>query len=114
MGITYKVINYGQRLPDLKQHLVDVVADQMTINCARWQGDGSASAPNAISAIGHQRQDCYVEARPSTLHGQLTDMNHVTRQATRWGALSDSGDLSSMDFSVGSDYCLAFEKRGPR
>ncbi len=47
--VTYKVINYGQRLPDLKQGLVDIVADQMTINCDRWQGAGTASAPNAIN-----------------------------------------------------------------
>jgi hypothetical protein len=38
----------------------------------------------------------------------------VTRQAAQWGSLSDSGDLSSMSFTIGSDTCLAFEKRGPR
>jgi hypothetical protein len=79
-----------------------------------FEADSLVFDPYYVSAIGHQRQDCYVEARPSTLHDQLIDMNHVTRQATRWGALSDSGDLSSIDFSVGPDYCLAFEKRGPR
>jgi polar amino acid transport system substrate-binding protein len=49
VGITYKVINYGERLPDLKNGLVDIVTDQMTINCARWEGAGTASAPNAIN-----------------------------------------------------------------
>jgi hypothetical protein len=79
-----------------------------------FEADSLVFDPYYVSAIGHQRQDCYVEARPSTLHSQLTDMNRVTRQATRWGSLSEGGDLSSMDFSVGPDNCLAFEKRGPR
>jgi len=28
--------------------------------------------------------------------------------------MQESGDLSYLDFSVGPDHCLAFEKRGPR
>jgi hypothetical protein len=79
-----------------------------------FEADSLVFDPYYVSAIGHQRQDCYVEARPSTLHEQLVDMNHVTRQAAQWGSLSDSGDLSSMSFTIGSDTCLAFEKRGPR
>jgi hypothetical protein len=79
-----------------------------------FEADSLVFDPYYVSAIGHQRQDCYVEARPSTLHEQLTDMNQVTRQATRWGNLGESGDLSSIDFSVGPDNCLALEKRGPR
>jgi polar amino acid transport system substrate-binding protein len=34
--IEYHVINYAQRLPVLENNTVDVVADTMTINCARW------------------------------------------------------------------------------
>jgi hypothetical protein len=79
-----------------------------------FEADSLVFDPNYVSAIGQQRQDCYVEARPSTLHEQLVDMNHVTRQATRWGNLTESGDLSSMDFTVAAENCLAFEKRGPR
>lgn len=45
--ITYKVINYGQRLTALQDGSVDLVAHTMTINCDRWQGTGSA--PNAIN-----------------------------------------------------------------
>jgi hypothetical protein len=79
-----------------------------------FEADSLVFDPYYVSAIGSQRQDCYVEARPSTLHEQLTDMNQVTRKATRWGNLGENGDLSSMDFSIGPDNCLAFEKRGPR
>jgi polar amino acid transport system substrate-binding protein len=35
--IEYHVINYAQRIPSLQNNTVDVVADTMTINCARWQ-----------------------------------------------------------------------------
>jgi polar amino acid transport system substrate-binding protein len=47
--IQYKVVNYGQRLTSLKKGDVDIVAHTMTINCARWQGANTASAPNAIN-----------------------------------------------------------------
>jgi polar amino acid transport system substrate-binding protein len=47
VGITYKVINYGDRLKDLQNGSVDLVAHTMTINCARWQG--SDGQPNAIN-----------------------------------------------------------------
>ena len=80
----------------------------------QYEADSLVFDPYYVSAIGPQRQDCYVEARPSTLHEQFVDMNHVTRQATRWGNLGETGDISSMDFTIGSVNCLAFEKRGPR
>jgi polar amino acid transport system substrate-binding protein len=46
-NISYKVINYGQRLTMLNSKSVDLVAHTMTINCDRWQGTGKA--PNAIN-----------------------------------------------------------------
>ncbi|HST82823.1 MAG TPA: glutamate ABC transporter substrate-binding protein [Kineosporiaceae bacterium] len=45
----YKVVNYGQRLSSLKEGSVDLVAHTMTINCARWQGANTPSAPNPIN-----------------------------------------------------------------
>jgi polar amino acid transport system substrate-binding protein len=45
--ITYKVINYTERLTTLEAKSVDLVAHTMTINCDRWQGSGQA--PNAIN-----------------------------------------------------------------
>ena len=35
--IEYKVITTAQRIPALASRSVDIVADAMTINCARWQ-----------------------------------------------------------------------------
>ncbi|MGI8869479.1 MAG: glutamate ABC transporter substrate-binding protein [Mycobacteriales bacterium] len=35
--ISYKVVNYAQRIPSLQDGSVDLVADVMTINCARWK-----------------------------------------------------------------------------
>ena len=79
-----------------------------------FEADSLVFDPHYISAIGPQRQDCYVEARPNTLQEQLIDMNQLTRQASGWGTLRNSGDLSTMEFTVGPDRCIAFEKRGPR
>jgi hypothetical protein len=79
-----------------------------------YEADSLVFDPYYVSALGHQRQDCYVEAIPRSLHEQLVDMNHVTRQATGWGTMQESGDLTFLDFTVGPDHCVAFEKRGPR
>jgi hypothetical protein len=79
-----------------------------------YEADSLIFDPYYISGLGHQRQDCYVEAIPRTLQSQLVDMNHVTRQATGWGALQQTADLSYIDFSVGVSRCLAWESRGPR
>ena len=79
-----------------------------------FEADSLVFDPYYISALGHQRQDCYVEAIPRSLQEQLVDMNHVTRQATGWGTMRESGDLTMLDFTVGPDRCVAFEKRGPR
>ena len=80
----------------------------------QYEADTLVFDPYYVSAIGHQRQDCYVEAIPRKLQEQLVDMNHVTRQATGWGTMRESGDVTFIDFTVGPDRCMAFEKRGPR
>jgi len=79
-----------------------------------FEADSLVFDPYYVSAIGHQRQDCYVEAIPRNLHEQLVDMNHVTRQATGWGTMHEIGDLTLLDFILGRRQCMAFEKRGPR
>jgi hypothetical protein len=79
-----------------------------------FEADSLVFDPYYVSAIGHQRQDCYVEAIPRNLRGQFIDMNQVARQGTGWGEMVEYGDVSSMAFTVGTDQCLAFEKRGPR
>jgi hypothetical protein len=70
--------------------------------------------PYYVSAIGHQRQDCYVHAGDSNLREHFPDMNQVTRQGNGWRNFVESSDLSTMEFSVGPDNCLAIERRGPR
>jgi polar amino acid transport system substrate-binding protein len=35
--VTYKVVSFAQRIPDLQDDSVDLVADIMTMNCARWE-----------------------------------------------------------------------------
>ncbi|HWB52151.1 MAG TPA: hypothetical protein VG651_23790 [Stellaceae bacterium] len=80
----------------------------------RFEADSLVFDPYYVSALGHQRQDCYVEQIPRSLQSQLVDMNHVTRQATGWGTIREAGDVTYIDFTVGPDRCMAFEKRGPR
>jgi hypothetical protein len=79
-----------------------------------FEADSLVFDPYYVSAIGHQRQDCYVESIPRSMQSQLVDMNHTTRQATGWGTMQESGDVTFIDFTVGRYRCLAFEKRGPR
>ena len=85
-----------------------------TVGVVNFEADSLVFDPYYVSAIGHQRQDCYVEAIPRSLQSQLVDMNHVTRQASGWGTMQESGDVSYMEFTIGGEHCLAFEKRGPR
>jgi hypothetical protein len=40
-------------------------------------------------------------------------MNKMTRNGGGWRNLAESGDLTSMAFTLGQDNCIAFEKRGP-
>src|ERR1700722_448162 len=79
-----------------------------------FEADSLVFDPYYVSGIGHQRQDCYVEALPAKLPVQFADMNQMTRPGTGWRNLVADGDLTTMEFSVGADNCLALEKRGPR
>jgi hypothetical protein len=79
-----------------------------------FEADSLVFDPHYISGIGHQRQDCYVEAIPRNLQAQFVDMNQFTRQGSGWRNFVDGGDLLTMEFSIGADSCLTLEKRGPR
>lgn len=70
--------------------------------------------PYYVSAIGHQHGYCAVESGHSDLHNDFPDMNQVTRKGGSWRNFLEDGDLTTMQFSVGSSECLAVEKRGPR
>jgi len=85
-----------------------------TVGGLSFEADSLVFDPYYVSAIGHQRQDCYVESIPRNLQGQFIDMNQIARQGAGWRNFVDSGDLATMEFTVGSDTCLAIEKRGPR
>ena len=69
--------------------------------------------PYYVSAIGHQHGSCYVEAGYGDLREDFPDMNQTTRQGNGWRNFVASGDLTTMEFSLGSGDCLALEKRGP-
>jgi hypothetical protein len=85
-----------------------------TLGGLTFEADSLVFDPYYISGIGHQRQDCYVEAIPRNLQAQFVDMNQFTRQGSGWRNFVDGGDLLTMEFSIGTDTCLTLEKRGPR
>jgi hypothetical protein len=70
--------------------------------------------PYYVSGIGHQHKYCAVMTGYGDLRADFADMNQVTRKGSGWRNFLDDGDLSTMQFSVGSSECLAVEKRGPR
>jgi hypothetical protein len=85
-----------------------------TLGGLSFEADSLVFDPYYVSAIGHQRQDCYVESIPRNLQGQFFDMNQFARQGTGWRNFVDNSDLITMEFSIGTQTCLALEKRGPR
>ena len=85
-----------------------------TIGALEIAADVLVFDPYYVSAIGHQRQDCFVDTTDSDLRDDFPDMNQMTRRGTGWRNFLNRGDLITMEFSVGPDNCLAFEKRGPR
>jgi hypothetical protein len=77
------------------------------------EADAIVVDPYFVSAIGSQHKGCYVQAHYSDLREDFPDMNQMTRRGNGWRNYVESGDLTTMEFSVGSSNCRAFEKRGP-
>jgi polar amino acid transport system substrate-binding protein len=65
--IEYRVENFAQRIPDLQQGRVDLVADIMTINCTRW------SQIAFSSEYFHAGQQVLV--RKNSPYKQIADLN---------------------------------------
>jgi len=80
----------------------------------RVEADAMIFDPSYVSAIGHQHRDCYVQSPYRNLSEDFRDLNQMTRRGSGWRNFSGNGDLSTMEFTVRSDACLAIEKRGPR
>ena len=70
--------------------------------------------PYYLSGIGHQHRFCAVLTGYGDLREDFADLNQMTRKGSGWRNFLDNGDLTTMQFSVGSSECLAIEKRGPR
>jgi hypothetical protein len=70
--------------------------------------------PYYVSAIGHQRQDCYVHGTNGDLRADFADMNQIARRGSGWRNFVEAGDQTTMEFTAGTDNCMALEKRGPR
>jgi hypothetical protein len=77
------------------------------------EADAVVVDPYFVSATGSQHKGCYVQSHYSDLREDFPDMNQITRKGSGWHDYVDSGDLSRMDFSIGSIACRAVEKRGP-
>jgi len=77
------------------------------------EADAIVVDPQFVSAIGSPHKGCYAESHYSDLREDFPDMNRMTRNGIGWRDYRESGDLSTMEFSLGSKDCLAIEKRGP-
>jgi hypothetical protein len=77
------------------------------------EADAIVVDPYFVSAIGSQHNGCYVQSHYSDLREDFPDINQMTRKGTGWHDYVESGDLSTMDFAIGSIACRAVEKRGP-
>ncbi len=77
------------------------------------EADAIVVDPYFVSATGSQHKGCYVQSHYSDLREDFPDMNQITRKGSGWRNYLESGDLSTMEFSVGSADCRAIEKRGP-
>jgi hypothetical protein len=77
------------------------------------EADAIVVDPYFVSAIGSQHNGCYVQSHYSDLREDFPDMNRMTRKGSGWRNFSESGDLSTMEFSLGASDCRALEKRGP-
>jgi hypothetical protein len=77
------------------------------------EADAIVVDPYFVSAIGSQHKGCYVQSHYSDLREDFPDMNQMTRKGSQWHDYIENGDLSMMDFSIGSIACRAVEKRGP-
>ncbi len=103
-------------LPGIQQSNCRIAHDLVMTNSGTLaiEADAMVFDPYYVSAIGHQHSHCYVEAGYSDLREEFPDMNRTTRQGTGWRNFVASDELSTMEFSIGSNDCLALEKRGPR
>src|SRR5208282_1248139 len=77
------------------------------------EADAVVVDPYFVSAIGSQHKGCYVQSHYSDLREDFPDMNQMTRKGSVWRNYLETGDLSTMEFSVASSDCRAIEKRGP-
>jgi hypothetical protein len=77
------------------------------------EADAIVVDPYYVSAIGSQHKGCYVQSHYSDLREDFPDMNHITRKGSGWRDYLESGNLTTMAFSVGAADCRAIEKRGP-
>ncbi len=77
------------------------------------EADAVVVDPYFVSAIGSQHKGCYAQAHFSDLREDFPDMNQMTRRGNAWRNFVEDGDLSTMEFALGSSNCRAVEKRGP-
>jgi hypothetical protein len=77
------------------------------------EADAIVLDPYFVGATGSQHHGCFVQSGYSDLREDFPDMNQMTREGGGWRNYRESGDLSTIEFSVGALDCRAIEKRGP-
>src|SRR6516225_4649178 len=103
-------------LPGIQQSNCRIAHDLVMTSSGNLaiEADAMVFDPYYVSAIGHQHTQCYAESGYSDLRDEFPDMNRTTRQGNEWRNFVAGDDLSTMEFTIGANDCIALEKRGPR
>jgi hypothetical protein len=104
----------GDKGPDLSNCRIAHDLVMTNVGNLTIEADVTVFDPYFVAANGPQNRGCYVQSLYGDLRDDFPDMNQMTREGSGWRNFLDSGELSTMDFSVGSRNCRAIEKRGPR
>jgi len=84
-----------------------------TLGALAVEADVIVVDPYFVSAIGPQHKGCAAQSGYGDLREEFPDMNQMTWNGGGWRNFAESGDLSTMEFSLGVSDCRALEKRGP-
>jgi hypothetical protein len=103
----------NDRAPDLSNCKMAHDLVMTNLGVLAVEADVIVVDPYFVSAIGPQHKGCAAQSGYGDLREDFPDLNQMTRNGGGWRNFAESDDLTSMDFTIGRDNCVAFEKRGP-
>jgi hypothetical protein len=112
MGPAQETFQLGSDLLARQQSKCNIAHDLAISNIGALavEADVLVFDPYYVSAIGHQRQDCYVDAGYFDPRENFPDLNQMTRRGSARRNFIDRGDLITIEFSAGPT--VAWPSRG--